>query len=130
MTISTEPCPNNQQEIRFPSSAMTAVIASMSLLFISPTMTWGYTNTFQSTLPSLSNQTLASTLIDGTGALPKPNTTIVIDGNRIVFVSNNTADTFDRNFSAFSLTSGGSKNSNVPNILNPHKGQPQKIISK
>jgi imidazolonepropionase-like amidohydrolase len=74
-------------------------------------MTWGYTNTFQSTLPSLSNQTLASnntgavilegaTLIDGTGALPKPNTTIVIDGNRIVFVSNNTADNFDLNFSA------------------------------
>jgi imidazolonepropionase-like amidohydrolase len=98
-------------EMRFPPSAMTAVIASMSLLFISPTMTWGYTNTFQSTLPSLSNQTLSSnntgavilegaTLIDGTGALPKPNTTIVIDGNRIVFVSNNTADNFDLNFSA------------------------------
>jgi imidazolonepropionase-like amidohydrolase len=90
---------------------MTAVIASMSLLFISPTMTLGYTNTFQSTLPSMSNQTLTSnntgvvilegaTLIDGTGALPKPNTTIVIDGNRIVFVSNNTTDNFDLNFSA------------------------------
>ena len=98
-------------EMRFPPSAMTAVIASMSLLFISPTMTLGYTNTFQSTLPSLSNQTLASnntravilegaTLIDGTGALPKPNTTIVIDGNRIVFVSNNTVDNFNLNFSA------------------------------
>jgi imidazolonepropionase-like amidohydrolase len=98
-------------EMRFPPSAMTAVIASMSLLFISPTMTLGYTNTFQSTPPSLSNQTLTSnntgavilegaTLIDGTGALPKPNTTIVIDGNRIVFVSNNTADNFDLNFSA------------------------------
>jgi imidazolonepropionase-like amidohydrolase len=97
--------------MRFPPSAMIAVIVSMSLLFISPTMTRGYTNTFQSTLPSLSNQTLASnntgavilegaTLIDGTGAFPKPNTTIVIDGNRIVFVSNNTADNFDLNFSA------------------------------
>jgi imidazolonepropionase-like amidohydrolase len=97
--------------MRFPPSAMTAVIASMSLLFISPTMTLGYTNTFQSTPPSLSNQTLTSnntgavilegaTLIDGTGALPKPNTTIVIDGNRIVFVSNNTAYNFDLNFSA------------------------------
>jgi imidazolonepropionase-like amidohydrolase len=97
--------------MRFPPSAMTAVIASMSLLFISPTMTMGYTNTFQSTLPSLSNQTLTSNntgavilkgaiLIDGTGALPRPNTTIVIDGNRIVFVSNNTADNFDLNFSA------------------------------
>ena len=97
-------------EMRFPFPAMTAVITSISLLFISPTMTLGYTNTFQFTLPSLSNQTLTSnntgavilegaTLIDGTGALPKPNTTIVIDGNRIVFVSNNTADSFDLNFS-------------------------------
>ena len=97
--------------MRFPPSAMTAVIASMSLLFISPTMTLGYTNTFQSTLPSLSSQMLTSnntgevilegaTLIDGTGALPKPNTTIVIDGNRIVFVSNNTAYNLDLNFSA------------------------------
>jgi imidazolonepropionase-like amidohydrolase len=97
--------------MRFPPSAMTAVMASMSLLFISPTMNLGYTNTFQSTPPSLSNQTLTSnntgavilegaTLIDGTGALPKPNTTIVIDGNRIVFVSNNTAYNFDLNFSA------------------------------
>ncbi|HZA61370.1 MAG TPA: amidohydrolase family protein [Nitrososphaeraceae archaeon] len=96
--------------MRFPFPAMTAVITSISLLFISPTMTLGYTNTFQFTLPSLSNQTLTSnntgavilegaTLIDGTGALPKPNTTIVIDGNRIVFVSNNTADSFDLNFS-------------------------------
>ena len=86
---------------------MTVVIA-MSLLFISPTM--GYTNSFQSTLSSLSNQTLSNnsgavilegaTLIDGTGALPIPNTTIVIDGNRIVFVSNNTADNFDLNFTA------------------------------
>jgi imidazolonepropionase-like amidohydrolase len=93
--------------MRFPLSAMITVIVSMSLLIISPTMTWGYTNAFQSTstLLSLSNQTLASnntgtvilegaTLIDGTGILPKPNTTIVIDGNRIVFVSNNTADNF------------------------------------
>jgi imidazolonepropionase-like amidohydrolase len=97
--------------MKFHPSAMTAVIALMSLLFISPTMTWGYTNTFQYTPPFLSNQTLSSkntgavilegaTLIDGTGALPKPNTTIVIDGNRIVFVANNTADNFDLNFSA------------------------------
>src|SRR5918997_2174927 len=97
-------------EMRFPFPAMTAVITSISLLFISPTMTLGYTNTFQFTLPSLSNQTLTSNntgavilegaiVIDGTGNLPKPNTTIVIDGNRIVFVSNHTADSF-LNFSA------------------------------
>jgi hypothetical protein len=53
--------------MRFPPSAMTAVIASMSLLFISPTMTLGYTNTFQSTPPSLSNQTLTSN--NNTGAV-------------------------------------------------------------
>jgi imidazolonepropionase-like amidohydrolase len=91
--------------------AMTVVITSISLLFISPTLTLGYANTFQSTLSSLSNQTLTSnntgavilegaTLIDGTGALPKPNTTIVINGDRIVFASNNTANNFDLNFSA------------------------------
>jgi imidazolonepropionase-like amidohydrolase len=100
--------------MRYLLSAMTVVITSItsiSLLFISPTMTLGYTNTFQSTLPSLSNQMLTgnntgavilegATLIDGTGALPKPNTTIVIDGNRIVFASNNTANNFDLNFTA------------------------------
>jgi imidazolonepropionase-like amidohydrolase len=108
MYVSGKPANAQSNEVRFPPSAMTAVIASMLLLFISPTMTLGYTNTFQSILPSLSltsNNTgvvilEGATLIDGTGALPKPNTTIVIDGNRIVFVSNNTTDNFDLNFSA------------------------------
>jgi imidazolonepropionase-like amidohydrolase len=94
-------------EMRFYFSA---VIISISL-FISPTLTLSYAYSFQSTLSSLSNQTLASnntgtvilegaTLIDGTGALPKPNTTIIINGDKIVFVSNNTANIFDLNFSA------------------------------
>jgi hypothetical protein len=66
---------------------MAAVIISISL-FISPTLTLSYANSFQSTLSSLSNQTLASnntgavilggaTLIDGTGALPKPLMTVM-----------------------------------------------------
>ena len=74
-------------------------------------MTLTSANTFQSTLPSMSKQMLTSnntgtvilegaTLIDGTGALPKPNTTIVIDGDKIVLVSNNTANIFDLNFFA------------------------------
>jgi hypothetical protein len=89
---------------------MAAVIISISF-FISPTLTLSYANSFHSTLSSLSNQTLASnntgavilegaTLIDGTGELPKPNTTIIINGDRIVFASNNTVNIFDLNFSA------------------------------
>jgi imidazolonepropionase-like amidohydrolase len=92
-------------------SAMTLAIISISLLFISPIMTLGYASTFRSTLSSLSDQTLTNnnntgaiilegaTLIDGTGALPKPNATIVINGNRIVFASDNTSNNFDPNFS-------------------------------
>ena len=97
-------------EMRFPFPAMTAVITSISLLFISPTMTLGYTNTFQFTLPSLSNQTLTSnntgavilegaTLIDGTGALPKPNISIVINGSRIAYLSA-AANNYDLNSSS------------------------------
>jgi imidazolonepropionase-like amidohydrolase len=70
-----------------------------------------YANTFQYTLPSLSNQMLTGNntgavilegaiLIDGTGALPKSNTTIVINGERIIFASNNTSNVHDLNFSA------------------------------
>jgi imidazolonepropionase-like amidohydrolase len=91
-------------------SAMTLAIISISLLFISPIMTLGYASTFRSSLSSLSDQTLTNnntgaiilegaTLIDGTGALPKPNATIVINGNRIVFASDNTSNNFDPNFS-------------------------------
>jgi hypothetical protein len=75
----------------------------LTFLFISPTVTLAFASPFT----AMSNQMLTqndagvtilegATLIDGTGALPKPNTTIVIDENRIVFVSNNT----DLNFSA------------------------------
>ena len=84
--------------MRFRPSAMRAVTITISLLFI---MTLGYPNALQATLPYLSTPVIleGATLIDGTGALPKPNTTIVIDENRIVIVSNNTADNFP-NFAA------------------------------
>jgi hypothetical protein len=37
-----------------------------------------------------------ATVIDGTGALPEPNTTIVINGSRIMYVaSNTTANNFE-----------------------------------
>jgi imidazolonepropionase-like amidohydrolase len=80
---------------------MRVVTIAISLLFIFSTMTLGYTNAFRATLPYFSTPVIleGATLIDGTGALPRPNSTIVIDGNRIVIVSNNTADNFP-NFAA------------------------------
>ena len=42
-----------------------------------------------------------ATVIDGTGALPEPNTTIVINGIRIMYVaSNTTANNFELHRSA------------------------------
>lgn len=65
----------------------------------------------QSPFPSRHNQTLVknndgviilegATLIDGTATLPQPNTTIVINGSRIMYVSNNTENNYDLNSSA------------------------------
>ena len=82
------------------------IVAILTFLLVSPTVA----SAFASPLTAISNRTLVqnndgviilegATVIDGTGNLPKPNTTIVIDGNRIVFVSNNAADSF-LNFSA------------------------------
>lgn len=61
---------------------------------------------FASQLTAMSNQTLAqnddgviilegATVIDGTGDLPKPNTTIIINGSRIASLSSNTANNYD-----------------------------------
>jgi imidazolonepropionase-like amidohydrolase len=41
-----------------------------------------------------------ATVIDGTGALPKPNTTIVINGSRIAYLSSNAESNYDLNISA------------------------------
>jgi imidazolonepropionase-like amidohydrolase len=65
----------------------------------------------QSPFSSRYNQTLVKnnygviilegvTLIGGTATLPQPNTTIVINGSRIMYVSNNTANNYDLNSSA------------------------------
>ena len=59
-------------------------------------------STIQTPLTAMPNQRLAqnnagiiilenATVIDGTGDLPKPNTTIVINGSRIADLSNNAA---------------------------------------
>jgi imidazolonepropionase-like amidohydrolase len=75
------------------------LMITISVLLISPATTLAFAN---ATLSDVSNQILTSnnavviilegaTLIDGTGALPRHNTTIVIDGTEIVYVSNNTS---------------------------------------
>jgi imidazolonepropionase-like amidohydrolase len=62
----------------------------------------------QSPFPSKHNQTLVknndgvtilkgATLIDGTGTSPKANTTIVINGSKIMYVSNNTVNNYSVN---------------------------------
>jgi imidazolonepropionase-like amidohydrolase len=72
---------------------------TISVLLISPTTSLAFANT---TLSDASNQMTTSnnavviilegaTLIDGTGVLPRHNTTIVINGTEIVYVSNNTS---------------------------------------
>ena len=97
------------------------VIIATSSLIISPTMTSTFASNIdkgnnkeivaQSPFPSRHNQTLVknndrviilegATLIDGTATLPQPNTTIVINGSRIMYVSNNTVNNYDLNFSA------------------------------
>jgi len=43
----------------------------------------------------------AATLIDGTGALPKANTTIVINGSKILYISNNNSNNTASNYSLF-----------------------------
>ena len=97
------------------------VIIATSSLIISPTMTSTFASNIdkgnnkeivaQSPFPSRHNQTLVknndrviilegATLIDGTATLPQPNTTIVINGSRIMYVSNNTVNNYDLNSSA------------------------------
>src|SRR5918997_511336 len=72
---------------------------TISVLLISPTTSLAFANT---TLSDASNQMTTSnnavviilegaTLSDGTGVLPRHNTTIVINGTEIVYVSNNTS---------------------------------------
>src|SRR5919109_5342521 len=83
------------------------IVVALTFLFISPTVT----SAFASLLTAVSNQTLAqndagviilegATVIDGTGDLPKPNTTIVLNGSRIAYISSDTANNYNLNFSA------------------------------
>src|ERR687891_443524 len=82
------------------------IVVAVTFLFISPAVT----SAFASPLTAMSNQPIQNsngivilegvTVIDGTGDLPKPNTTIVINGSRIAYLSSDTANNYDLNFSA------------------------------
>src|SRR5215207_5227821 len=88
-------------------SVVSVGIVALTFLFISPTVTSAFANPFT----AISSQTLTqndagviilkgATVIDGTGDLPKPNATIVINGSRIAYLSADTANSYDLNSSA------------------------------
>jgi imidazolonepropionase-like amidohydrolase len=88
-------------------SAVSVGIVALTILFISPTVT----SAFASPFAAVSNQTLTqndagviilegATVIDGTGDLPKSNTTIVINGSKIAYLSSDTANNYNLNSSA------------------------------
>ncbi|HZA68897.1 MAG TPA: amidohydrolase family protein [Nitrososphaeraceae archaeon] len=86
-------------------------MVAISFLFISPAMIPNAASTIQTPLTAMPNQRSAqnnagiiilenATVIDGTGDLPKPNTTIVINGSRIADLSNNATFNSDLPFAA------------------------------
>src|SRR5215217_2041216 len=88
-------------------SVVSVGIVALAFLFISPTVT----SAFASPFTTISNQTLTqndagviilegATVIDGTGNLPKPNATIVINGSKIAYLSSEAANSYNLNFSA------------------------------
>jgi imidazolonepropionase-like amidohydrolase len=82
-------------------------IVALTFLFISPTAT----SAFASPVTAMSNQTLTkngggviilegATVIDGTGDIPKSNTTIIINGSKIAYLSSDGANSYNLNSSA------------------------------
>src|SRR5919106_4716298 len=82
------------------------IVVAVTFLFISPAVT----SAFASPLTAMSNQPIQNsngivilegvTVIDGTGNLPKPNSTIVINGSMIAYLSSDIANNYNLNFSA------------------------------
>jgi imidazolonepropionase-like amidohydrolase len=93
--------------IKLFSVVLVGLVAVLTFVFISPAVTSAYAGP----LTTMSDQAQAqndtgviilegATVIDGTGALPKLNTAIVINGSRIAYLpSNNAANNSDLNFS-------------------------------
>ena len=94
------------------SSVISIAIVAVFLMYISPKISSAFANVNQPIFSVAPNQILTknnpgiiilenATVIDGTGALPEPNTTIVINGSRIMYVaSNTTANNFELHRSA------------------------------
>jgi hypothetical protein len=83
------------------SSVISIAIVAIFLMYISPKISSAFANVNQPIFSVAPNQILTknnsgiiilenATVIDGTGALPEPNTTIVINGSRIMYVASNT----------------------------------------
>jgi imidazolonepropionase-like amidohydrolase len=98
---------SNTSGVKLLSVISVVIVVALTFLFISPTVT----SAFASPFTAMSNQTptqndagvtilQGATLIDGTGDLPKPNATIVINGSRIAYLSSEAANNYDLNFSA------------------------------
>jgi imidazolonepropionase-like amidohydrolase len=93
--------------IKLFSAVSVGIAALLTFVFISPTVISAHASplTTRSDQAQTQNDTgviilEGATVIDGTGALPKPNTTIVINGSRIAYPSsNNAANNSDLNFS-------------------------------
>ena len=71
------------------------IVAISTFLLVSPTVA----SAFASPLTAQNDDGViileGATVIDGTGDLPKPNTTIIINGSRIASLSSNTANNYD-----------------------------------
>ncbi|MGA7601608.1 MAG: amidohydrolase family protein, partial [Nitrososphaeraceae archaeon] len=105
-------------------------MVAISFLFISPTMIPNAASTIQTPLTAMPNQRLAqnnagiiilenATVIDGTGDLPKPNTTIVINGSRIADLSDNATVNSDLSFAAKNVINLTGKYI-IPGLLDMH----------
>jgi imidazolonepropionase-like amidohydrolase len=82
-------------------SVISVGIVAVTFLFISPTVT----SAFASPLTAMPNQMITqnnagvitlegATVIDGTGDMPRPNTTIFINGSKIAYVSNSSVNNY------------------------------------
>ena len=91
-------------------SVILMTVVAISFLFISPTMNSTFASTVESLFTATPSQMLTknntgvivlegATVIDGTGALPKPNISIVINGSRIAYLSA-AANNYDLNSSS------------------------------
>jgi imidazolonepropionase-like amidohydrolase len=108
-------------------SVLSVGLGGITFLIISHTVTLA----FASPLITMSDQAQTqnntgviilegATVIDGTGALPKPNTTIVINGSRIAHLSSNAESNYDLNFSASKNVINLTGKYTIPGLFDMH----------